>query len=107
MVGHLEEQITIMLPIATATKVKKDSYIFVPGLSITVHCLLLLKCSYLDCRQQATSDDKLTSDLQPPPVPPKSESLPRVSGLDGELMGAVHTLVRCSLRRNVMMHPRL
>ena len=86
-----------MPPIATATEVKKDSCIFVPGLSITVRCLLLLKCSYLDCQQQATSDGKLTSDLQPPPVPPKSQSLPRASGLGGEQMGTVHTLVQCTL----------
>ena len=93
-----------MPPIATATEVKKDSCIFVPGLSVTVHRLLLLKCSYPDHQQQATSDSKLTSDLLPPPVLPESEySLPRVSGLSGKLMGAVHTLVRC----DVMMHPHL
>ena len=69
-----------MPPIATATEVKKDSYIFVPGLSVTVHRLLLLKCSYPDYQQQATSDSKLTSYLQPPSVLPESESsLPRVS----------------------------
>ena len=40
MVGHLEEQITIMPPIATATEVKKDSCIFVPGL--VNYCSLLV-----------------------------------------------------------------
>ena len=33
---------------------------------------------------------------QTPPIPPKSESLPPVSGLSGELMGAVHMLIRRS-----------
>ena len=52
-----------MPPIAMVTKVKEDSCIFVPGLSVTVRQLLLLKCSHLDHQQQATSDTKFTSDL--------------------------------------------
>ena len=42
MADQLEEQITIMPLIATATEVKKDSCIFVSGLLVTVRCLLLL-----------------------------------------------------------------
>jgi len=52
-----------MLPIAMVIKAKENSCIFVPGLSVTVCRLLLLKCSHLDHQQQATSDSKLTSDL--------------------------------------------
>ena len=54
---------TIMLPITTVTEAKEDSCIFIPGLSVTVHWLLLLKCSHPNCQQQATSDSKLISDL--------------------------------------------
>ena len=63
MAGLLEEQNTIMPLIATVTEAKKDSCIFIPGLSVTVRRLLLLKCSHLNCQQQATSDSKLTGDL--------------------------------------------
>ena len=52
-----------MPPIATVTEAKEDSCIFVAGLSVTVRQLMLLKCSYLDRQQQATSDSKPTSDL--------------------------------------------
>ena len=52
-----------MPSIATVTGAKQNSYIFIPGLSVTVRRLLLLKCSHADRQQQATSDSKLTSDL--------------------------------------------
>ena len=53
-----------MLPITTVTEAKESSCIFIPGLSVTVRRLLLLKCSHPDRQQQATSDSKHTSDLE-------------------------------------------
>ena len=63
MADWLEEQNTIMLLITMVTEAKENCCIFVPGLSFTVRQLLLLKCSYPDHQQQATSDSKLTNDL--------------------------------------------
>ena len=59
----MEEQNTIMLPIATVTEAKENSCIFIPGLLVTVRRLLLLKCSHPDHQQQSNKYSKLTSDL--------------------------------------------
>ena len=85
-----------MLPIATVTETKETSCIFVPGLSVIIRRLLLLKCSHPDSQQQATCDVSLPVTWQPPLMPPKSKSLPRVSGLSGKLMASVHMLVHRS-----------
>ena len=82
--------------IAMVTEVKEDSCIFVPGLSVIVRQLLLLKCCHPDRQWQATSDSKLTSDLAATTSATKVQVSAMSEWTRGELMGAVNTLVRRS-----------